>query len=92
MAQNNRQLQNVIQRLLAANQGERARLMRNVAAAPVNVPVAASSNGVARLRSPEESTTFRLPTSSNSSKQGGKRKTRRSKRRASKKSRRVHRK
>ena len=91
MAQNNRQLQNVIQRLLAANQGERARLMRNVAAAPVNVPVAASSNGVARLRSPEESTTFRLPTSSNSSK-GGKRKTRKSKRRASKKSRRVHRK
>ncbi len=91
MAQPNQNIQNVIRRLLAANQG-RARLARNLPAQPpIEVPVAASSNGVARLRSPEESTTYRLPTSSNSSK-GGKRKTRKSKRRSSKKSRRVNRK
>jgi hypothetical protein len=87
---NNRELQTVIQRLLG-NQG--ARLMRNVPAAPVNVPVAASSNGVARLMSPEESTTYKVPTRSNSSKQGGKRTRKsKSKRKGSKKSRRAHRK
>ena len=69
-----------------------ARLMRNVPGGPVTVEPAAANNGVARLMSPEESTTYRLPTRSNSSRQGGKRKTRKGGRRASKKSRRVNRK
>ena len=87
-----REAQNVARLLLAANQGQSARVMRNLSGGPVYVEPAATSNGVARLMSPEESTTWRAHTRSNSSKQGGKQKTRKSKRRGSKKSRRVHRK
>ena len=99
MATNNRsrELQNVIRRLLAAsNQGAQpARLASGVyTGEPITMEPAAANNGVARLMSPEASTTWRPPTRSNSSKQGGKRKTRKAKgkRRASKKSRRVNRK